>query len=171
MISAEEVKRRLLLEFANGFKITEHTLPSGVQVTTDRNVALWLCGLKVTPKGKARYGEIWTDTLETVSGRLQFRLNKSGNAVMASAEKCGEELADFWIEQLDEIGMDDFMDTIWAYSTIMVCHRALEDGSDSLGEWFIRILRAGGLPCGCEGKWPDAPLVVYWPHKTPPKFE
>lgn len=173
MRDANEVTDELLREFSRGFSVTEHGLPKGVQITIDREIAIWLCGLGFPPKGcedgDPPIGVIWTDTLEHGAGELGFHLLSAGK--LGTADQRAGEMCDYWIPHLESIGMSDFMDTLWQYSTIIIYHRMLEEGPDALGEWLFRVLRAGGLPCGCEGKWPEKPLVVYWPHKTEPKYE
>lgn len=174
MRDANEVADELLREFSRGFSVTEHRLPRGVQLTTDRGRALWLCDLGWPPAecavSEPAIGEIWTNTLQNVCGDLGCRLLNAG-INREIAEQLAQKLFDCWEGQLKSIGMWDFIDTLWQYARIIVYHRMLEEGPDGLGEWLFRVLRAGGLPCGCEGKWPEKPLVVYWPHKAEPMYE
>lgn len=168
-----KVTQNLIADFARGFVPTRLALPAGIQIVNDRRTALWLCELGERPPYLNGYAvelqASWSNTLELTAGELGFRLNQLGTD-LSSLTKYQYELGMSVFPALRRINMEEFDDTLLAYSSILIRHRMLED-TGGLPDLLYHSICAGGLPCGCQGRWPEKPLIVYWPHTTPPKFE
>lgn len=164
----------LLSELDGVFERPMLALPKGVKVTTDRKSAKWIAGVGPKPKDQPRpsmhYSEQWMDTIELAMGSL--------GAEIYGLEECDfrealdvetRRLEPFFMPKLRRIGMSKLTSTVVAYAEITVNERMLAKQPTPLTRMLYDVLRASAVPCGCKGTWPDAPLLVYWPHKTPPK--
>lgn len=176
MRELSEVVDELLADLNGVFEKPMRPLPRGIKITRSRKLALWMSDLGPMPVLHFTLGTppgvLWCDKLENASGAHSSEYR----------ERCGTEkwqgirqeickVEAHLMKQLDKIGMVEFTETATAYCKVITLARTMALPPDGFWDALEKVLLASAIPCGCKRKWPESPLIVYWPHESKPVWE
>ena len=116
----------------------------------------------------------WVALREDVSGPLQYKtLDRNADDFQLQSNKFRDALNHLYnsVMYLDDQGIMGLSSTCSFDAKIILYYRHHEPGKKTLGYYLEKVYRAGGVPFGWKGKYPEGHIRVYWPYDVKPTFE